>query len=278
MIPCSIDYNTGMATFSLLTLNCFGVPTVKTRLRLLTLARQLNQADMTVVCLQEVQLHAYRHLLTRACTAYPHSAAWTFFHAPMGGLLTLGQVPFAQSDYTRYHERGRWYTLGIMDWLLRKGVLRTITYIHGLPVIVLNTHLNANYAGDWQPSNAFARVEQQQLRQLAELVVAQPQAALVIVAGDFNIPRDSTLYHEFMQASGLTDPLAGDTRPTYRALPGLPGRYALPLDFALFRAPTLPGMQVHADIVFCEKQPLIDGSRRYLSDHCGIELRCTWEA
>jgi endonuclease/exonuclease/phosphatase family metal-dependent hydrolase len=143
---------------------------------------------------------------------------------------------------------------------------------------VLNTHLNANYTGDWQPTNAFARVEQQQLRQLAELVVAQPQAALVIVAGDFNIPRDSTLYHEFMQASGLTDPLAGDVRPTYRALPGLPGRYALPLDFALFRAPTLPGIQVDADIVFCEKQPLIDGSRRYLSDHCGIEVRFTWEA
>jgi endonuclease/exonuclease/phosphatase family metal-dependent hydrolase len=266
-----------MATFSLLTLNCFGVPTGKTRPRLLTLARLLNQADMTAVCLQEVQRHAYRHLLTQACTAYPHSAAWPCCHAPMGGLLTLGRVPFAQSHYTRYRERGRWYTLAIMDWLLHKGVLHTIMYVHGLPIIVLNTHLNANYSGDWRPSNAFARVEQQQLRQLAELVADQPRAALVIVAGDFNIPRGSTLYHEFLHASGLTDPLADDARPTYRVLPGLPGRYALPLDLALFRAPALPGLQVDADIVFCEKQLLIDGSQRYLSDHCGIELHVTWE-
>lgn len=267
-----------MATFSLLTLNCFGVPTGKTRQRLLTLAQLLNRSDATVVCLQEVQLHTYRHLLTQACTAYPYHATWPLFHAPRGGLLTLGRLPLTQLDYTLYRDRGRWYTLSLMDWLLHKGALRTNTLVAEQPIVVFNTHLNANYSGDWRPANAFARVEQQQLMELAELVAAQPDELLVLVAGDFNIPRGSPLYAEFLAASGLIDPLAADVRPTYRVLPGLPGRFSLALDFALYRAPALRNLTVQADIVLCEKQSMLDGSMRYLSDHCGIELRLTWDA
>jgi len=45
--------------------------------------------DDQVVCLQEVQSHAYRRLLARACASYPHAAYAPFVHAPKGGLLTL---------------------------------------------------------------------------------------------------------------------------------------------------------------------------------------------
>lgn len=267
-----------MATFSLLTLNCFGVPTLLVRRRLLTLARELNRSDMTVVCLQEVQAHLYRRMLIEACVEYPTNAFWPFVHAPKGGLLTLGRLPFHDTHFTLYEERGIWYTLGLADWLLHKGILRIATRVQTVPVIVLNTHLNANYDGDWHPKNRFARGEQRQLQQLAALVAAQPAEALVVVAGDFNIPRGSWLYDEFLEASGLVDPLAGDPRPTYRLLPGMPRRFALPIDFVLFRTPRLAHLRVHADIVFHEKLPLVDGSMNYLSDHCGVELRFTWNS
>ena len=80
-----------------------------------------------------------------------------------------------------------------------------------LPIVVLNTHLTANYSGDWRSDNRYTRNERCQLEQLAETVRAQSADTLVLVAGDFNIPRGSGLYHEFMQASGLTDPLAGNS-------------------------------------------------------------------
>lgn len=265
-----------MVTFSLITFNCLGVPVLKVRRRLRALARELNRSAATVVCLQEVQRHAYRQLLVRECSAYPFHAAWPFVHAPRGGLLTLGKTPFEQSEFILYRERGIWYSPGIADWILHKGVLRITTRVADLPVVVLNTHLNANYDGNWHPTNRFARTEQRQLQQLAAIVTAQPARALVVVAGDFNIPRGSWLYDEFLARSGLTDSLAGDRRPTYRGFPGLPTRFAVPLDFALFRAPELPNLSVQANLVFCEKLPLPDDTTGYLSDHCGVTLRLTW--
>src|SRR6185503_12522110 len=104
-----------MTTFSLITINCFGGLVPTTPARLLALARELDNRAADVVCLQEVQMHAYRRLLTQA--------------------------------FTRYPDRGRWYTPALADWMLHKGVLRTSMAVGGLPVIVLNTHLSANYRG-----------------------------------------------------------------------------------------------------------------------------------
>src|SRR5919109_3807615 len=202
-----------MATFSLLTLNCFGTPVPSTRRRLLTLAHELNNRDACIVCLQEVQAHPYRRLLTETCMGYPANAYAPFLHAPKGGLLTLARRPIERAHFTLYRERGLWYTPAVADWLLHKGVLQTHLRHGDLPIVVLNTHLTANYTGDWRAGNRYARAERNQLRQLAEIVAAQPSEALVLVAGDFNIPRGSWLYDEFLASSGLIDPLAGDQRP-----------------------------------------------------------------
>jgi endonuclease/exonuclease/phosphatase family metal-dependent hydrolase len=267
-----------VTTFSFLTLNCFGAPAPLTRRRLLTLAHQLNQRDFSFVCLQEVQAHAYRQLLIQSCAQYPFNTYAPFLHAPKGGLLTLARLPIEQHSFTLYNAREIPYLPAVMDWVLHKGVLHARTTLDGVPIVVLNTHLNANYSGDWRPASRYARAEHNQLRQLAELVLAQPPEALVVVAGDFNIPRGSWLYDEFLAASGMIDPLAGDTRPTYRTPPGVPARYALPIDFALVRHPRLPGLLIRSDICFTETLPFVGGRQGYLSDHYGVELRVSWGA
>src|SRR5262249_28343649 len=185
-----------MPTFSLLTLNCFGVPTPTTHPRLLALARELNARDDQIVCLQEVQSHAYRRLLMRACDSYPHAAYAPFVHAPKGGLLTLARLPLAAVEFTLYRSREVPYPLSLMDWLLHKGILATRLDYAGVSIVVLNTHLNANYGGNWDRRSSYTRSEAEQLRQLADIVRAQPPEALVVAAGDFNFPRDSWLYEE----------------------------------------------------------------------------------
>jgi endonuclease/exonuclease/phosphatase family metal-dependent hydrolase len=265
-----------MTPFSLLTLNCFGVPAPATRQRLLTLAQELDRRAPSVACIQEVQAHAFRRMLTAACTRYPEAAFEPFSYAPKGGLLTLARQPFAERQFTLYRERGLWYTPALADWMLHKGVLSTHTLLDGVRVVVLNTHLSANYRGNWDADNQYVRTERSQLRQLAEIVAAQPPDAIVIAAGDFNIPRGGRLYEEFLAASGMTDPLAGDRRPTFRTPPGVPARYSLPIDYALVRAPPLPGLKIRSDICFNERIPLIGGRQGYLSDHFGIELEITW--
>jgi endonuclease/exonuclease/phosphatase family metal-dependent hydrolase len=265
-----------MNSLSLLTLNCFGVPTATTRQRLLTLARELNARDDQVVCLQEVQSHAYRRLLIDASASYPHTAYAPFLHAPKGGLLTLARLPLAGTEFTLYRSRAVPDPLALMDWMLHKGILATRLEYAGLPIVVLNTHLNANYSGDWGRRSRYVHGEAEQLRHLAEIVTAQPPDALVVAAGDFNFPRQSWLYEEFLAQSGMIDSLAGDTRPTVRAPLSFSERYSLPIDFALVRAPALPGLRIESDLCFVEKIAF-SGRPRFLSDHVGVELRVSWE-
>jgi endonuclease/exonuclease/phosphatase family metal-dependent hydrolase len=266
-----------MPTFTLLTYNCLGLPRLGTRRRLLTLARELERASYDVVCLQEVQAVTSRKLLVHACASYTSAYAPNVYGA-RGGLLTLARRPITWNQYTAYRQRGRWCSPAIMDWPLHKGVLCTSLALGDLVVVVLNTHLNPNYRGNWSSNNHFARTERAQLGQLAEVVNAQPSAALVVVAGDFNVPRGSRLYEEFMALSGLEDPLAGDSRPTYRTPPVIPKRYALPFDFVLMRALRLPDFQARADLRLREQLPLIGGGTGYLSDHCAVELQLSWAA
>jgi endonuclease/exonuclease/phosphatase family metal-dependent hydrolase len=266
-----------MTTFSLLTLNCFGAGAPLTRRRLLQLAQELNQNTYSVVCLQEVQAHYYNRLLIEACAAvYPACAHEPFVHAPKGGLLTLSQLPIEHQSFTLYRAREIVHIPALMDWLLHKGILYTSITVEQQPIVILNTHLNANYSGDWSRTNRYARAEWDQLKQLAEIVAEQPPGALVIVCGDFNIPRGSWLYEEFLAASGMVDPLAGDTRPTYRAAPGVPARYAIPIDFALVRLPVESSIQLKSDIRFTERVLFRGGRQDYLSDHMAVELLVSW--
>ncbi len=265
-----------MPSISLITFNCFGTPTLRTQRRLLALAAALNQSTADIVCLQEVQAHAYRRLLLKACQSFPFAASERFIHAPKGGLLTLARLPMARFDYTLYRNRGNMHTPALADWILHKGILRSEFEAYGHKVVMLNTHLSANYRGDWLTENRYVREERGQLQQLAEIVAAQDQEAIVLVAGDFNVPRGSALFQHFLQSSGLTDPLKEDTRPTYRPMAGIPARFALPIDFVLVRAPQLPNFYLTSSFRFVDQVPLPGGGRGYLSDHIGVELTLTW--
>lgn len=263
-------------TFSILTLNCYGVPAPGTSRRLATLARILNHENLSAVCLQEVQANTYCKQLTRDCIRYPFQAYQPFVHAPKGGLLTLSQRPIDRVEYFLYRERGLWYTPAIFDWLLHKGILVSQLKADDMPVVVINTHLTANYTGIWSERNLYAQHEHRQLLQLAELVQAQPKEALVLVCGDFNIPRGSWLYDSFLEASGLTDPLAGNLQPTIRPRRMMPSRYFMSIDYALIRVPAGLELTVESRLRF-EEKVYDEGRHLLLSDHYAVELMLHWD-
>jgi endonuclease/exonuclease/phosphatase family metal-dependent hydrolase len=266
-----------MTQFSLVTFNCLGAPATNARRRLLALAQELGERADNVVCLQEAQAHAYRELLIQACSQHPFSCYEPFVHAPKGGLLTLATLAIEHYEFVLYRSRQIVRPPALMDWVLHKGVLLTRFSLADLPLVVLNTHLSANYSVNWNTDNHYARIEHSQLQQLAEIVRAQPPEALVVAAGDFNVPRGSWLYNDFLRESGMVDPLAGDTRPTHRPPLGLPAHFAKPIDFALVRLPELPGLAIESDLCFDQPVPLAGGRRGYLSDHNGVELRMMWD-
>jgi endonuclease/exonuclease/phosphatase (EEP) superfamily protein YafD len=160
----------------------------------------------------------------------------------------------------------------LLDRLFFKGLLVTEFLWDSIPVVVINTHLLANFAGDWEQHGMYARVEAKQLWQLAETVQSQPADSVILVVGDFNIPRGSKLYQDFMAHSGLTDPLAGDTRPTLRLPPGTPSRFSLPIDYVLVRLPDKYRFKMDCDLCFSRQYQINRTYQGYLSDHHGIEL------
>lgn len=264
-----------MPAFSLINVNIFGLPLVTMLRRLRALARELDRLDVTVACLQEVQEHRYLRLLLKACTSFSYHAFEPFVYAPKGGLVTLARTPITQAAFTLYRDRGPWYST---EWPLHKGILATQFHCGPQTIVVLNTHIYANFLGRWNPGSATAHIQLGQVRQLAEVVHSQPVDALVIVCGDFNFPRDSFLYGELIARGGLTDLLAGDPRPTYRPMSWLVRHYALPIDFVLLRDPGWPELQVHADQILGDKVPMMSGRLGYLTDHVGLKLDLVWNA
>lgn len=259
-------------TFSILTINCFGGLLWRVRRRLPTLRRELERLAPDVVCLQEVQSPFALRTFASASSGFTTQAAQPGRFFPMGGLCTLARQPIVATDFIRYTTEGRSLGPTMMDRLTRKGILLTKFNHAGIPILVLNTHTMANYAANWQRENRAAQDQQRQLQQLADVVQEQPQDALVLVAGDFNIPRGSWLYDEFLERSGVTDPLAGDERPTYRPFPGVPAHYALPIDFVFWRAPVGVRVEGEGVLKFEDTVEYIGGGTGYLSDHLGVQV------
>ena len=153
-------------SFSLLTLNCFGLWLPNTRRRLVALAKELEQRPYQVVCLQEIQLHKYQRLLVEGCLGYPYIQSEPYVHCPKGGLLTLSRIPIRSASFVPYEERGYWYTPMLLDRLFFKGMLIIKLTWNTVPMVIINTHLLANFAGDWGRHAMYARVEEKQLRTL----------------------------------------------------------------------------------------------------------------
>jgi endonuclease/exonuclease/phosphatase (EEP) superfamily protein YafD len=253
-------------------MNCFGAPVPTTQRRLRALAHHLEQSNLQIVCLQEVQLVTYQNLLFQACASYPFQAYEPHLHCPKGGLVTLSRAPLGHQVFETYAEQGRWYLPTAMDRFLRKGMLISSLQWGDVPVVVINTHILANYSGDWERQGMFARMQEKQLRQLADTVAAQPSNAVVAVVGDFNLPRGSRLYKEFLQQTGMTDVLAGDPRPTHRPPRGVPAHYSLPIDFVFLRVPASLSLQITGDLRFSSKLDVTHTYQDYLSDHNAIEV------
>lgn len=265
-----------MPDLRLLTLNTFGLPLFLGWRRLARISRKLDESPFSVLCLQEIQQNAYVPLLLRALSRFQHHAFELNVFAPKGGLFTAARLPLHASRFIGYQNRGRPLSPGFADWALNKGVLVSELTVQGRRVVILNTHLHANYAGNWDPNHAMARIQRDQVRHLVTLVREQPRDALVVVCGDFNFPRGSFLYDELLGEAGLDDPLANDPRPTYRPFPLFPNKYALPIDFVLIRQPKWPGLRLRADIVQIQDADRTFPHQRFLTDHNALTLEASW--
>lgn len=266
-----------MSEFSLLSLNTFGIPFYLGWSRLARLARQLDRSQVTAICLQEVQQNAYAPLVRRNLTAYPHHIFERHRYAPKGGLAVFSHLPITRHRFDVYQDRGAWHSISIADWALYKGILSIHLNLDGQSIVVLNTHMNANYSGVWLRENPLSRIQSRQVDQLIQKIHSIPEDTLLIVCGDLNFPRSSFLYEELITGGRLVDPLVDDQRSTYRPFPLVPAKWKIPLDYVLYRQCAGTTLNVSADVIEIEDTTKQHNVQRFLTDHNALMLRLEWD-
>lgn len=254
--------------FRVLTLNTLWQPRARARLR--AIAPLLDASGVDVICLQEVVLRRNVRLLQLGLPAYRPAVSNPFLIWSTGGLVSFSRHPVDRSTYEVFDKRGQWRNIGAADRLLRKGFLTTWLRVDGRPVVVVNTHLLANYDQDWADGNRYVLHQQSELDQLARAIDALDRDAVVVVAGDFNVPPDSAMFEGLRAQCGLKNAWGtGTALPTWRA----PGERegSIVIDHVLYREPAGGRVSASARIVMGEMVRLADGSAAFPSDHLGIE-------
>jgi endonuclease/exonuclease/phosphatase family metal-dependent hydrolase len=246
-------------------LNTRGIPLTGSQLveRYAAIGAGFDAGDADVVCCQEVFTYWHLRLLVRRMRSFRQVSYRPGPFGPAGGVVTFSRRAVSGTAFRRF---GRPPRAPGTPWASRvqgrmKGAL--VTRLARPEVCVINTHPVANYDGDWSAANRFYPLHRAEFAVLARVVnEAGPRA---VVCGDFNISRESTLFGEFMAATGLADAFAGSCPATFRAeyLPA--GAMTHCIDFIL------TGSEVKAEsaaLVFAEKEPL-----GYVSDHIGLRAR-----
>jgi endonuclease/exonuclease/phosphatase family metal-dependent hydrolase len=247
-------------------LNTRGIPLTGSQLaeRYAAIGAGFDAGDADVVCCQEVLTYWHLRLLVRRMRSFRRVSYRPGPFGPYGGLVTFSRRPVSGTAFRRFG-RPPWapgVSLGSRVQARLKGALATRLARPGLCVI--NTHPVANYDGDWSEANRFYPLHRAALAVLAQVVnEAGPRA---VVCGDFNVSRESTLFGEFMAATGLADAFEGGCPPTFRAeyLPA--GATTHCIDFILTAGEV---KAESAGLVFAEKKEPLG----YVSDHIGLRAR-----
>jgi len=250
-------------------LNTRGVPVIGSGLarRYAVIGAGFDAGDADVVCCQEVFTYWHLRLLARRLRSFRHVSYRPAPAGPAGGLVTFSRLPVSGTAYRRFGVPPQVHGV---PWPTRyraalKGAL--VTRLARPEVCVINTHPVVNRDGDWSRANRFYPLHRAQLAVLARVV--NGVAALAVVCGDFNIDRESSLFSEFVEDTGLADAFEGTCPATFRAeyLPA--GETPHCIDFIL----TAGEVKAEAaTVVFAGKEPL-DSAPGYVSDHIGLRAR-----
>lgn len=185
LVPCADP-----ACLRVLTWNVHGIPFMAPRpqARLANVAAKVREQQPDVVLLQEVWAHAYARQLARDLGGAYRLVAATGCGRPFpcGGLVVLvrvasGWTPSAPT-FVAYADSAPWYRLAEWDGIAKKGILAVDLVRGDAALVLVDTHLQTEYA---RYRRNYSDVRRRQLEQLAATLRGFAGRALVI-GGDFN--------------------------------------------------------------------------------------------
>ncbi|WP_112243887.1 endonuclease/exonuclease/phosphatase family protein [Kribbella monticola] len=221
-------------------------------------------ADVDVVNFQEVLSYWHLRQLRAGLPSFRYAGYRPSLLGPAGGLVTMSRRRLGRTIYKRFPRLpGRsaaalpWRSRVMAPW---KGSL--MVQLDSLWLI--NTHLLANIDGDWSEKSRYYELHRHQLEALTSIV--ESVVGPLVVTGDFNIARESSLFEEFVKGSRLADAFE-DCPPTFHPeYLGLAQR-AHCIDFLLFSGDSLRAEKAH--LILADKVPMKHGAG-FASDHLGL--------
>lgn len=254
------------------TLNTHGIilPSEQATKRFVAMSQAFERVSPDILQLQEVWSYSQLLVLKRALSSYSFSYKPGLL-GPTAGLVTLSHSRLPRSHYIDFppvHEPKK--RKAVNRWkrnLKKKGIL--VTHLTE-QCATINAHLVANGDGNWCKTNRYYAAHQHDIEQLANIVVnLGQQTRHILVTGDFNIPKESDLYHQFVAASHVRDAFGQeDLTPTFHASSLPPGKEAHCIDYIFLRSDQICVRNTAR--LFQEKVQLPDGNSLYVSDHIGL--------
>jgi endonuclease/exonuclease/phosphatase family metal-dependent hydrolase len=236
------------------------------RYRAIGAAFEVSDAD--VVNLQEVLTYYHLRQLTRAMPSFGAVSYKQSVVGPAGGVVMLSRRAVESTEYRRFPMLSAAETAEVSRSTRLKAVLKgaLVSRLVEPRVGIVNTHLLANFDGDWSQTSRFYRAHRSQLAGLASSVASVPGPT--IVSGDFNISRESSLYRDFLAETKLVDAFGGKCPPTFHTEFLETDKAPHCIDFVLLAGPI---EVVYAEVTFNGKVAMRGGSG-HLSDHLGLRV------
>lgn len=162
--------------------------------------KAIEEAHPDITCIQEAFFPKSRKML-ESIDGYFGSYLTNWYPVPgiirstKGGLVTLTKEKPIERNYYPYLAQGTWFTEQRWDRLIGKGFLETIIEDKEFGrVTIVNTHKVSTYNKD---TDQYLEAQAEQL--LKRIRKQKENGELIIVAGDMNFQRRSSLYPQFKE-------------------------------------------------------------------------------
>ena len=235
------------------------------------IAQILLEKNADIIALQEIHTYFVLSLLKKRLN-YPHVAYKKFVYGPRGGLVVFSKHPFVAVDYINFKRRGSLLNSSFIARVIRNGIL--VCKMEDYPLTILNTHATPNLDHDDSESNRFVKYIESQLEQIAKLSnMITEKGQKILIAGDFNVAKDSFAYKKFLQISGLKDVFAKYDTPTQHQEYLPKNKIVKRIDYIFTGGSQKDARVVSVAQVFTDKYHLTDDLTQYLSDHVGLHAK-----
>lgn len=257
---------------SLLTFNTLGTPFFAPNIskRYRRTAHLINSGDYDIVCLQEIFTYYHFYLFKTILTNFPYAVYQKNPFGPRGGLVIFSKYKLVNPQFKSYSYPQNTY-VPLYTKIAQQGILKA--EIEQTNIRIITTHLSSDNTHELTTENKLYNLIKSQSQEIADVInkyVADKKS--LIIAGDFNIAKRSSLYTNFLKSTQVSDVFEKDEIPTY-----YPDRvsyfYQSPksrCDFIFVKSAHKNFKILKTDAAFVEEEMLSNGKKSFLSDHIGL--------